>query len=341
MNALPLLLVLLAQEPGGAAPLLEKGERLFRQGDTAGALAAFQAAAKADPSDARPLYLRGVALEKKGDAPGATAAYRKAIGSRATSPRRTTTWARCCSRAATRGRRRELEAAVKAQPDYAEAQYNLGVARDAVGKKAEAVAAYREAARLSRPTPGTGEPGCGAAPHWRPSAARSRAEGGARAWRRATRSPGPTWAWSSRTRRTRRRPAALDKATKLKPDSALAWNRLGRVELRRGSCCPRPRPRRSGRASSSQERRLRGRSLPRAVRAEGHRARRRRMPRRRRARPQEPARALRARQGAGRQGRLPRRASRAGPLQGAPGRQARGAEAGRRHRATCTKRGAR
>ena len=37
MNALPLLLVLLAQETGGgAAPLLEKGERLFRQGDTAG-----------------------------------------------------------------------------------------------------------------------------------------------------------------------------------------------------------------------------------------------------------------------------------------------------------------
>jgi tetratricopeptide (TPR) repeat protein len=28
--------------------------------------------------------------------------------------------------------------------------------------------------------------------------------------------------------------AALDKATKLKPDFALAWNRLGRVELKRG-----------------------------------------------------------------------------------------------------------
>jgi Flp pilus assembly protein TadD len=81
MNALPLLLVLLAQETGGgAAPLLEKGERLFRQGDTAGALAAFQEAVKSDPRDARPQYLTGVALEKKGDAPGATAAYRKAIG---------------------------------------------------------------------------------------------------------------------------------------------------------------------------------------------------------------------------------------------------------------------
>ena len=80
MNALPLLLVLLAQETGGAAPLLEKGERLFRQGDTAGALAAFQEAAKADPRDARPHVPDGRRAGEKGDAPGATAAYRKAIG---------------------------------------------------------------------------------------------------------------------------------------------------------------------------------------------------------------------------------------------------------------------
>ena len=46
-------------------PLLEKGERLFRDGDTAGALAAFEEAAKVDPKDARPHYLKGVALEKK------------------------------------------------------------------------------------------------------------------------------------------------------------------------------------------------------------------------------------------------------------------------------------
>ena len=62
MTALPLLIALLAQDTGGAAPLLDKGERLFRQGDTAGALAAFQQAAKVDPRDARPHYLAGVAL---------------------------------------------------------------------------------------------------------------------------------------------------------------------------------------------------------------------------------------------------------------------------------------
>jgi Flp pilus assembly protein TadD len=64
MSALPLLTLLALADSGGAAPLLEKGERLFRQGDTSGALAAFDEAAKADPQDPRPYYLKGVALEK-------------------------------------------------------------------------------------------------------------------------------------------------------------------------------------------------------------------------------------------------------------------------------------
>ena len=57
-----MLALLAAAEGGGAAPLLEKGERLFKQGDMTGALAAFDEAAKADPKDARPYYLKGVAL---------------------------------------------------------------------------------------------------------------------------------------------------------------------------------------------------------------------------------------------------------------------------------------
>ena len=43
------VLLLLADGSGGAAPLLEKGERLYRQGDTTGAIAAFDEAAKVDP----------------------------------------------------------------------------------------------------------------------------------------------------------------------------------------------------------------------------------------------------------------------------------------------------
>ena len=54
--ALPWLLsslLLLADAPGGATSLLEQGERLFREGDIAGAVAAFDEAAKVDPKDAR------------------------------------------------------------------------------------------------------------------------------------------------------------------------------------------------------------------------------------------------------------------------------------------------
>src|SRR3954447_18010331 len=76
-------LALAAPAGGGAAPLLEKGEALFRQGDLAGALKAFDGAAQADPKDARPHYLRGVTLEKKGDAAAAAEAYRAAIARKA------------------------------------------------------------------------------------------------------------------------------------------------------------------------------------------------------------------------------------------------------------------
>ena len=86
--------------------------------------------------------------------------------------------------------------------------------------------------------------------------------------------------------------AALDKATKLKPDFALAWNRLGRVELKRGQVAGGGRGAGAGAQARAEERRLRRRSLPRAVRAEGAGARRQRVPGRRRARPEEPARRI-------------------------------------------------
>ena len=67
-------------------PLLEKGEKLFKQGDNAGALKAFDEAAKVDPKDARGPYLKGVVLEKQGDAAAATAAYKQAIARKADVP---------------------------------------------------------------------------------------------------------------------------------------------------------------------------------------------------------------------------------------------------------------
>ena len=205
MNALPLLLVLLAQETGGgAAPLLEKGERLFRQGDTAGALAAFQEAAKADPRDARPQYLTGVALEKKGDAPGATAAYRKAIGLKSDFRRGAQQPRRAVDRARRRGRRRRPSWRRPCGPSRTtpRPQYNLGVARDALGKNGEAVVAYRrrrspQALRRRLPP----EPGRGASRAPAICPGRSPRSRTPPAWPRAIRSPGPTWEWCSRTRR--------------------------------------------------------------------------------------------------------------------------------------------
>ncbi len=323
MNALPLLLVLLAQETGGgAAPLLEKGERLFRQGDTAGALAAFQEAAKADPRDARPQYLTGVALEKKAHAAGRD--RRLPQGDRRSSrdfPRRTTTSAALLiARGDAAGAAPELEAALRTKPDFAEAAYNLGVARDALGKNGEAVAAYRhrrspQALRRRLPA----EPGRRASP------APAICPGAVAALKDATRlAPRNPVAWAdlgmvlSDQKDLDGAQAALDKATKLKPDFALAWNRLGRVELRSGSSFRRRgRGPGAGPQAGRQERRLRRRSLPRVAGTEGRRPRRRRVPRRRRARPQEPARALRADEGPGRQGGLPRRQVRAGRFKGA------------------------
>ena len=104
MSPLILIVALLA-EPGPsnasgkssqATVLLEKGSQLFKQGDIAGALQAFDGAAKADPTDARPHYLRGWRWKRKATrrAPRRPTAPRSHAGR--TLPRRTTTWERCC-----------------------------------------------------------------------------------------------------------------------------------------------------------------------------------------------------------------------------------------------------
>ena len=56
------------QKANPAAAHLERGQKLIQSGDLAGALEAFDAAAKADPKDPRAYYLRGVVLEKRHDA---------------------------------------------------------------------------------------------------------------------------------------------------------------------------------------------------------------------------------------------------------------------------------
>ena len=69
-----------ADPPAAPPPLLEKGERLFRQGDTAGRAGRVRRGRQGRPKDARPHYLRGRGAGEEGRRRrGATAAYKQAI----------------------------------------------------------------------------------------------------------------------------------------------------------------------------------------------------------------------------------------------------------------------
>ena len=123
---------------------------------------------------------------------------------------------------------------------------------------------------------------------------------------------------------------ALDKSTKLKPDFALAWNRLGRVELKRGqipaSIAAQERarkldPKNAAFAADLCRTLFEAKDPPRAV-AECRAA----------VTLDPPLGALRAFQGAGRQGRLCSGAGRAGQVPRPSRRQARGQGPGRGHR---------
>ena len=68
MTTTLLMLALLSLAEGaGAAPLLEKGEKLFREGNVAGALAAFQkvAAESADPEVAKAAGEKAAELSRR------------------------------------------------------------------------------------------------------------------------------------------------------------------------------------------------------------------------------------------------------------------------------------
>ncbi len=322
---------------GGAAPLLEKGERLFRQGDIAGALAAFDEAAKVDPQGRAPALPEGRRAREEGGRAGR--GRRLQAGDRAQGRLRRGAQqpGRAADRARRRGRRRGRARGGRAG--------QAGLRRGAVQPGRRARRARQEAGGGRRLQGGGAaqadrrrlppEPGRGAAAHGRRRRARSPRS------RRRPGSPRATpiaWAdlgmvLSDKKSYPTSAQAALDKATKLKPDFALAWNRLGRVALKRGQVSGRGRGRRSGPASSSRKNGAFAADLCRALfeqkeaaraAAECHAAVE--------LDPKNPLAPLRADEGAGRQGGLPGRQGRAGQFQGAPGRQARGQAAGRRHR---------
>jgi Flp pilus assembly protein TadD len=152
--------VLLIAAPGAGraanvAPDLERGEKLFRDGDLAGALQAFDSAGKTDSKDARPLYLRGVVLEKKNDLAGAEKAYREAIARDGKfAPAHNNLGAIFLGKTDLPEAEKELVAATTIDPKNASAAFNLGLLREAQKQPREAAAAYRKAVALS-PREGT------------------------------------------------------------------------------------------------------------------------------------------------------------------------------------------
>ena len=129
------LALLLAAGPGpggaakGGAAELERGEKLFKAGDLAGALQAFDNAGKADAKDPRAPYLRGVVLEKKNDGAGAEKAYREAISRDSQfGPAHNNLGAILLGRNDLPAAEKELLAATASDPKNASAAFNLGLA---------------------------------------------------------------------------------------------------------------------------------------------------------------------------------------------------------------------
>jgi Tfp pilus assembly protein PilF len=154
------VMLLLAAPASGAgssnAADLERGQKLFQAGDLAGALQAFDSAAKTDRRDGRPLYLRGVVLEKKNDLAGAEKAYRDALARDGKlAPAHNNLGALLLGRGGDlAGAEKELLAANADDPKNASAAFNLGLLREAQQRPREAAAAYRKSLQL-KPNDGT------------------------------------------------------------------------------------------------------------------------------------------------------------------------------------------
>ena len=272
MSTAPTLLLLLTMMappesvggPGGgkgspATALLEKGSALFRKGDVAGALQAFDGAARADPPMPDLTICVGWHWRKK-----ATRLGRRQPTAPPWRGRRLRRGPQQPGRAGPgqggrRDRGQEFRGGGQGGPAYPEAYFNLGVARDAFGGNSntigktekrgttdqtgktdnvghpDAVGAYREAVRL-KPAEPSYRLNLGAALR-----RQGDFDGALSAFREATRlAPQDPLGWvnlgmiQSDQKAYDEAVVSLERATKLNPEYALAWNRLGRVELRRG-----------------------------------------------------------------------------------------------------------
>jgi tetratricopeptide (TPR) repeat protein len=234
------LLLLLTAGPvappaNSIAAELDRGQALLSSGNLAGALAAFDAAAKLDRNDPRPIYLRGVVLEKKNDRTNAEKAYRQAIAiDPKLAPAQNNLGALLLAKNDFAGAEPALKAATGSDPNHAGAWFNLGLLRELQTTYPLAIAAYRKAVAL-KPKEATYRMNLSTVLR------RSGDLDGALTEAKVAVQLAPEQAMTlvnlglllSDKRAFDEAKAVLDKATRLDPKSTSAWVGLGRVEQRR------------------------------------------------------------------------------------------------------------
>lgn len=132
-----------------SAGILERGQGQAERGEWAAAIESFTQAVALSPKDPKPLYLRGNVQQRVGQPGKAEADYRAAL---ALNPALVDVKAELAAILLDSKRVEQAEAllreVVQARPTHFAAQANLGVARSALGKPAEAILAYEEARKL-------------------------------------------------------------------------------------------------------------------------------------------------------------------------------------------------
>ncbi len=110
----------------------------------------YQTALKTNPDCAAAWNNLGTWHQERGERPAAADCYRRALAHRFVSmPRRTTTSARCSPmKTGPRRRRPVIAPRSHIRPEFAEAHKNRGAVLQALGRRDEALASFREAVRL-------------------------------------------------------------------------------------------------------------------------------------------------------------------------------------------------
>ena len=135
-------------EPAELDALVALAQREHRAGRLAEAAAAYRKILAIRPDIAEAHNNLGIILAQQGKLDEARHGSSKRSLSGRTTPKRTTTWAMCCS---SQGKLDEAaaryEQALALRPDYAEAHNNLGIIARQQGKLDQAAARYRASAR--------------------------------------------------------------------------------------------------------------------------------------------------------------------------------------------------